>query len=199
LRLLQAPRSPFCVKVRLVIFHLDLGGRVSLIDTDPWTEEAVRYTNPLCKVPTLLLEDGTSVYDSRVICEFLNSYAGGGLVPAGGAARWAVLTGEAIADGLAEAVIRRHVEGLYAPTEQSQAVRWRQELAIRAALAAIEARIVVSEVTLADLAAFAAIHYLDHRSPDLGWREAHPNLGTWFDEHLHNPRTAYALAPARRS
>ena len=120
LRLLQARRSPFCIKVRLVISHLALTGQVSMVDIDPWTDEAMRSANPLCKVPMLLLDDGTALHDSPVICEFLNAHAKGELIPMSGPTRWSVLRDQAVADGLAEAVIRRHVEGLNPSTNWSQ-------------------------------------------------------------------------------
>lgn len=197
-KLLQAPRSPFCVKVRLVIAELGLGENVRLVDVDPWTDESLRRLNPICKVPTLLLKDGSALHDSPVICEFLNAYAGGRLIPASGPARWRILCGQATADGLAEAVIRRHVEGLSAPTDRSQAVRRRQELAIAAALAAIEAGVLVrpDQTSLAEFAAIAAIHYLDRRSPEIAWRKSHASLAEWFDDQIRHPRTVAALAPA---
>jgi len=129
--LFHAPRSPFSRTARIVIHELALERAVEMRIIDPWTDESLRAANPLCKVPTLQRNDGTTLYDSRVICEYLNDFAGGPLLARSGPERWDALRRQALGNGLAEAVIRRHVETLDAPGERRDSVVRRQDAAIR--------------------------------------------------------------------
>src|SRR4051812_36774765 len=110
MKLFHAPRSPFSFKARITAHELGLASRIEFVLVDPWSEEALRRFNPLCKVPTLVIEGGATVlFDSRVICEYLDESVGGRLIPRG-SQRWQALRHQAAADGLADAVIRRFLE-----------------------------------------------------------------------------------------
>ena len=189
MKLFHAPRSPFALKVRILVHELGLAGRVEFVATDPWTDETLRASNPLCKVPTLALPDGGALYDSRVICEYLNDQGGGDLVPAAGGPRWRALRHQALADGLAEAVIRRHVEGLGPPSDRSRAVVARQEAALAAALDALDAEAAAApeRVTIGEIGTAAALTYLSFRSPDIAWREGRPGLASWYEAFATRP------------
>ena len=82
--------SPYSRKVVLTILELGLDTSVELVVTNPTADESLRPSNPLSKVPTLLLDDGSALYDSPVICEYLNTLAKGKIFPKGGPARWEV-------------------------------------------------------------------------------------------------------------
>lgn len=201
LKLYHAPRSPFAVKVRILIHEVGLKHRVALVPIDPWTDEGLRAINPLCKVPTLLLENGHALYDSRVICEYLDVLAGGGLVPPSGPHRWQALAQQALADGLAEAVIRRFVERQTPANERSLTVIARQEAAVAAALDALEANATEARlraagtITIGEVAATAALAYLDRRSPEIVWRDGRASLAAWYATISKRPATvAAALA-----
>ena len=183
MKLRYSPTSPFARKVRITIHELGLGDRVELLVTDPWTDAALRADNPLGKVPLLILDDGEALYDSPVICEYLDSRAGGKLFPPAGAARWRALKLQALGDGMAEATARRFVEGRRPVAEQSQAVINRQAEAIQAALGAAErvvAALAVDSPTIGEIAIAAALGYLEFRAPEEDFRTAQPKLSGWL-------------------
>jgi len=181
--LFHAPRSPFSRTARIVIHELALERAVEMRIIDPWTDESLRAANPLCKVPTLQRNDGTTLYDSRVICEYLNEFAGGPLLARSGPERWDALRRQALGNGLAEAVIRRHVETLDAPGERRDSVVRRQDAAIVAALEELEregARTPGRGFDLGDVAVVVALGYFQFRSPDLAQTHLRPLLRSWL-------------------
>lgn len=179
MRLLQAPTSPFARKVRVTAHELGLD--LALVPTNPWTSAELRALNPLSKVPTLLREDGPPLFESAVICEFLNHRAGGTLLPPPGEARWAVLLVQAVADGIGTAAGRLFADEQRPPDQRAEAVMQRQAMAIAAGLDRLESEPL--SPFLADLGAIAAacaLGYLDFRWPGRDWRGAHPALAHWF-------------------
>ena len=139
---------------------------------DPWTCQALRAVNPLRKVPTLVLPDRTALFNSPVILQYLQTQSDQLLLP-GGAARWDVLRREALADGLADAVIRRFVERLGQADERASGMIHRQEQAIVAISdhTQDECAWMALPVDLGQVALGCAIAYLDARSPDLAWQQ----------------------------
>ena len=95
LRLFFAPRSPFARKILVAAVELGINRRLLCTAIDPWTDVELRHTNPLGKVPTLVLPDGTSLFDSRVIVQYLSEASGGKLIPLG-PPRWNALQREAL-------------------------------------------------------------------------------------------------------
>lgn len=176
-----APRSPFCRKIVACLVELDLQHRVGLRIVDPWTSEELRSVNALCKVPSLLLPDGTALFDSPIIAQYVHAKSGAELIPQG-EARWDALSREALADGLADAVIRRFVERLGPENERISRNVQRQEQAIVAALDRFERASAWMDrpVDIGHIALACAIDYLDTRSPELTWRQGRPLLARWF-------------------
>lgn len=186
--LYYAPRSPFARKALISVYELGLEDFVNLVVIDPWKDETLRIQNPLCKVPTLILADGIALYDSRVICEYLNEFARGALFPSVGPKRWDALRRQARGDGLAEAVIRRFVERLGPVNERSAVVAQRQEDAIGAILANLDmAPLDDDRFDIGDIATVAALGYLDFRSPEIAWRERWSRAAAWFDRVSRRP------------
>ena len=107
MQLIHHPASPFARKARVAVLELGLGDAVELVRVDLTLgkyNEAVAVHNPLGKVPTLVTDDGEILFDSHVICDYLDAFAGGHrLVPAAGRARWRILRLHALADGITEA------------------------------------------------------------------------------------------------
>lgn len=176
-----APRSPFCRKILACLVELDLQHEVDLKIVDPWTSEALRSFNALCKVPSLLLPDGTTLFDSPVIVQYAQSLSGAELIPRG-PARWEALSREALADGLADAVIRRFVERLGPENERVARSVQRQERAIVAVLDRFEQAPAWMDrpVDIGHVALACALDYLDTRSPELAWQTGRPLLAEWF-------------------
>ena len=188
MKLYVSPASPFGRKASIVIAELGLGDRV---DQQPATvtpitrNDEVARANPLSKIPTLLLDDGSALYDSPVICEYLDQLSGSPrLFPAAGAAKWAALRRQALADGLMDAAILLRYEIALRP----EAMRWPEWMAgqkgkITGALDAMdrEAANFGSGFDIGHVAMACALGYLDLRFGDLKWRDGRAALASWFE------------------
>jgi glutathione S-transferase len=197
MKLYYSQTSPYARKVRLAAAHLGLTDAIALVaaTTTPIAEDpAVAAANPLGKIPALALDDGTVLFDSRVIVEYLDAKAGGGLLPpVSDPERWQTLRIQAIADGLLDAALLSRYEVALRPGE----LLWRDWLAgqgrkIDRALAALEADVKRLETgaALNAIAAACALGYLDFRFPDRGWRKAAPKLGAFYDAYAQRPEMA---------
>ncbi len=122
MKLRYSPASPFARKVRIAAAVLGLAERIELVPADTGNpEDSLRRENPLGKIPTLILEDGTTLYDSRVIEQYLDDLAGGGkLLPAGGPARFQMLVRQTLADGLTDATLLLVYEGRFRQPVRAQ-------------------------------------------------------------------------------
>ena len=189
MKLIGALGSPFVRKVRIVMAEKKID--YQLVLEDVWSDTTtIRDYNPLGKVPCLVMEDGEAVFDSRVICEYLDTLTPvGKLIPPSGRERAEVRCWEALADGVAEAGTLVRIEGrLREPNERSE--RWvaRQRLKITDGLAAISHGLgeknwcASNHLTLADVAVACALGWLEFRLPDITWSETHPNLAKHYDK-----------------
>ncbi|SFK13234.1 glutathione S-transferase N-terminal domain-containing protein [Caulobacter sp. UNC279MFTsu5.1] len=180
MQLLYSPMSPFARKVRVVAFELGLADRLALTLASPYTDESVRAINPLSKVPVLVLEDGQPIFDSPVICEYLEHLAGKTLTPAAGPDRWAALTAQAMADGMGDAALAIVRERLRDGPHR-QDLFDRQAAALVAALDLLERRTPPSDrFEIGEIAVAAQLDYLDARRV-MDWREGRPNLAAWHE------------------
>ncbi|MEJ5211844.1 MAG: glutathione S-transferase [Burkholderiales bacterium] len=184
MKLIGSLTSPFVRKVRIVAMekHIELEFVVDV----PWAAETrVPDANPLGKVPVLVMDDGTALYDSRVIAEYLDTVTPvSRLIPEGNRQRIAVKKWEALADGIADAAALIYLERTRrSPECQSQDWIVRQEQKVFRGLEAMseelgEKKFCTGEtMNLADIAVGCCLGYLDFRFPEIRWREAHPNLG----------------------
>lgn len=181
----SSPPSPFGRKVKIAAAVLGLLDRIEIrmADTnDP--SDSLRRENPLGKIPALILDDGTVLFDSRVILEWLDAEAGGGrILPTERAARFAALRLQALADGLADAALLMVYEGRFR-TEPERSAAWlaHQQGKVDRALAVLEATApaVDAPVTVGTIALACALGYLDLRFAGR-WREGHPKLVAWLD------------------
>jgi glutathione S-transferase len=176
--------SPFGRKVRMAIDVLGLGDRVTIVSANTLDEnDTLRQQNPLGKLPCLLLPDGTALYDSTVIIEFLQETAGTDrLLPLRGLARYKALTLATLADGITDAALLMVYEGRFRdPGTHSQ--RWlaHQRGKIMRTLAAFEAAPPdPAKTDIATIALACAFGYLDWRKP-VDWRLEHPRLVQWLE------------------
>lgn len=192
--------SPFGRKVRMAAAVLGLSQRLTLEPADTLDEgDTLRLQNPLGKMPCLLLAEGTAIYDSRTIIEFLQEIAGSTqVIPANGVARYVALTRAALADGIADAALLMVYEGRFRePGTHSE--RWlaHQRGKIMRALAAFEAEPPpVAPTDIICIALSCALGYLDWRKP-VDWRSGHPRLIKWLaDFAAHEPAFDATKAPA---
>ena len=197
----SSPSSPFVRKVRIAAAVLGLEGDIKIepADTvDP--SDRVRRENPLGKIPVLILEDGTALYDSRVILEYLDHRAGGGrIIPTAPAARFAALRQQALCDGLLDAGILRVYEGRWRPPKHHVA-KWveHQTGKMTRALAALEAEPPGLDAPphVGQITAACALGYLDFRFEGT-WRRDHPRLVAWLERFAAAvPAFAATRAPA---
>ncbi len=178
--------SPFARKVRIAVHLLGLAGEIRIENTDTMDpKDSVRRQNPLGKIPVLMLEDGTALYDSRVILEYLDDRAGGGrIIPRAGAPRFAALHLQATADGIMDAGVLQIYEGRWRPKEKHEP-KWveHQVGKITRALSQLEQRppALAPMVHVGDIALACALGYLDFRFEGR-WRADHPRLVEWLDE-----------------
>lgn len=184
LTLRSSPPSPFGRKVKIAAAVLGLSDRINIVaadTTDP--HEMLRQQNPLGKIPTLVLEDGSTLFDSRVIIEYLDFLAGGGKIIPAGAARFPVLRLAALADGIAEAAVLQVYEVRFRP-EDKRVAAWVEHQAgkITRSLAALEAAppplAALLDAGVIGLA--CALGYLDLRQGGV-WRGGHPKLVGWLN------------------
>jgi glutathione S-transferase len=183
MKLIGSLTSPFVRKVRIVAMekHIDLEFAVDA----PWTPDTkVPESNPLGKVPVLVMDDGTTLFDSRVIVEYLDTVTPvSRLIPEGNRQRIAVKRWEALADGVVDAAALIFIERTQRTPEQ-QSANWltRQEQKVFRGLEGMaeelgEKKFCTGEaMNLADIAVGCALGYLDFRFPEIKWRDAHPNL-----------------------
>ena len=190
MKLIGAITSPYVRKVRIVMAEKKLDYK--FVTEDVWSATTqITDTNPLGKVPCLVMEGGEALFDSRVIVEYLDTLSPvGKLIPATGRERAEVKTWEALADGLLDAAILARLEATWPgrkDSERSPAWIERQMKKIHDSLAAMERALaqrpycVGNHLSLADIAVGSALGYLDFRFAQIDWRAAHPNLGRLYD------------------
>lgn len=202
MKLFSSGASPYVRKCMVVAHELGLAGRIEHlaaaahpVNRDP----TIVRSNPLGKVPTLITDDGTALYDSRVICEYLDDLGGGSLFPRTGAQRWRSLTEQSLGDGILDAALLARYEGAMRP----EALRWADWSAgqldkivcglgvIEAGAPAMGARVDIGTITLG-----CVLGYLDLRFAHLEWRSAHPQAAAWFETFNARPAMQATLPRA---
>ena len=203
MRLFYSPNSPYARKARIIIHELDLSSRVEDAIVSLPADAKLRAVNPLGKIPSLLLDDGSVIYDSPVICEYLDALGNGKFFPRAtlfreAEGRWRALTLQALGDGLADAVVRRNQEMRLGEEKRSAELVQRQTAAIEAAFSVLDraAAKFPAEPTIGEIAAACAIGYLDLRSPTDGWRDRYPQLARWLDVFSQRPSLQATRPPA---
>jgi glutathione S-transferase len=184
MKLIGSLTSPYVRKVRIVMAEKKLDYQFVLEDV--WGTDAISKSNPLGKVPCLVLEGGEAVFDSRVIVEYMDTRSPvSRLIPESSRERTEVRTWEALADGLLDASILARMEQTWVhrgEEQRSQAWIDRQLGKVNACVTAMSTGLADKpwcsgiHLTLADIAVGCALGYLDLRYPDIAWRATYPNL-----------------------
>ncbi len=192
MKLRYSPTSPYVRKVSVTAIELGLGERIERVPTDTQDRDSgITEHNPLGKVPALILDDGGLLYDSPVICEYLDTlHDGPRMFPAEGPERWTALRQQALADGILDAAILCMIETVRRPEE----LRWqvwidRQNAKVMRAIDQFEAEAEALEgpLTIGRIATGCALGYLDFRFPDLDWRAGRPKLAAWYEDFAQRP------------
>ena len=197
MKLLGSVPSPYTRKVRIVLAEKKIDCDFEIADVSQ-SDSAVADRNPLGKVPTLLLDDGTALFDSRVIVEFLDGVSPlARLIPEDNRERVAVRRWEALADGSLDAGLLLRYESQRPKKEQSKAWADKQARKLRRGLAAIAAELGErpwchgDRYSLADIAVGCCLGWVEFRKPGgVGWRDAYPNLAHHYDKLMERPAFA---------
>lgn len=192
MKLVSSAASPFVRKVRVVLIETGQTDDVEIVPvkTTPMATDAqVAAANPIGKIPALIRDDGPAIYDSRVICRYLNDRAGASLYP--GTRIWDVLTLEATGDGMSDAAVLMVYEVRSRPEEKRHAPwvdgQWAK---IERAMSALEDRwmgLLEGPLNIGQIAVGCALGYLDFRHADRDWRAGHPGLAAWAAEFGKRP------------
>ena len=194
MKLHYSPPSPFARKVRVFARETGLDQRIEEVATVVSPVKAnteLAPANPLMKVPTLVLDDGTALFDSPVICEYLDSvHSGRKLFPPTGPARWTALRLQAAGDGILDAGILCRYEMVLRPKElnwrdwiEGQRGKWREGLD----LLERSAGELEGEPTIGSITAACVLGWLDFRFPDDDWRGKRPKLARWYEKFSARP------------
>ena len=185
--------SPYVRKVMVCAHELGLADRIETIDTRPQEdEESLCEHNPLSKVPALITDDGEVLYDSPVVCEYLDALAGNRLFPPSGPARWTALRRHALADGILDAAVARRYESQRPEEIQHEPWVTRQKRKIERALDYFEGEADAlahgnSPITIGEIAVGCALGYLDLRFEADDWRRNRPALASWYEDFAERP------------
>jgi glutathione S-transferase len=186
-KILYSPTSPYVRKCLVVARELGLDERIERLPSNahPVQRDAhIIPSNPLGKVPTFFTDDGQVLYDSRVICEYLNDLGSGALFPAAGAPRWEALTLQSLGDGILDAALLARYEDAARP-EPLRWSAWREGQIdkVRTSLAHLDARpaLLRGQVDIGAITIACALGYLDLRFGDLQWRDHYPAVARWFE------------------
>jgi glutathione S-transferase len=192
MKLYYSPASPYVRKVRVLALETGLMENIELaaVSLTPIGPDAnLCGDNPIGKIPTLVRDDGSALYDSRVICEYLDAqHNGKRMFPDNGDARWNAVRRQALADGILDAAVGTRYETFLRPEE----FRWpdwinAQLTKVRRSLDAIESETLGDIVDIGTISVACALGYLDFRYPDEGWRDSRPKLAAWYQEFAKRP------------
>jgi glutathione S-transferase len=202
MKLMYSPTSPYVRKVMVLAIERGLDRKIEkvAITASPIAEnKALDKANPLAKVPALELDNGIVLFDSPVICEYLDSkHRGDKVFPASGARRWKALRQQALGDGILDAALLVRYESFMRPEN----LRWAEWMAgqkkkFLQGLDALEkdAKDLSGGLTIGHITVACALGYLDFRYADLGWRKGRPKLAAWYDKFSRR-KSMQATIPA---
>jgi glutathione S-transferase len=195
--------SPFARKARILAREAGIADRIEEIETvvSPVTlNETLARENPLMKIPALVVDAGETLYDSPVICEYLDTlHQKPKFFPEPGPRRFTALRWQALTDGMMDAAVLSRYEMAVRP----EAMRWKdwiegQKRKVFGGLRALEAEVGSwgGQFGIAQIGAVCALGYLDFRFADWGWRPGHPKLAAWFKDVSHRQSVAATMPPA---
>ncbi len=196
MKLIGSNTSPFVRKVRIVLAEKKI--EYDFVIDSPWLEGSkVPNINPLGKIPALVLDDDTPLFDSRVIVEYIDSVTPNNkLIPAPSRERTEVKRWEALADGICDAAAAVFLEAKRPPAQQSADWIARQRGKIMRSLEFMTEELgekpycMGTHLSLADIAVGAALGYLCFRFADIDWQAAHPNLARLYAKLMQRPSLA---------
>jgi glutathione S-transferase len=197
MKLFYSATSPYVRKVMICAIERGIDGQIEKIPTNPHESPApLVAANPLSKVPCLVTADGFALFDSPVICEYLDTVGDAlPLFPASGAARWVALQHQAIGDGMLDAAVSRRMESVKPQEAARDAYMLRQKQIMDRSVALLEHALPGKLHDIGTIALGCALGYLDFRFADDSWRTAAPRLAAWFDSIVTEGGFAETVPP----
>lgn len=193
MKLYHNAASPFVRKVRVVAAECGITDKLVLEEialTPVSTPDAIAAENPLGKIPSLVLDNGLTLFDSRVICEYLDAEYDGGLIPNDGPQRWSALRLQAIADGFCDAAVLVRYEGFVRPEDR----QWKEWVEgqlgkCRRSIDLLEQECAgfPVDVNIGTLSVAIALGYFDFRNSGEKWRDRAPALAAWYQQFSQRP------------
>ncbi|WP_174503913.1 glutathione S-transferase N-terminal domain-containing protein [Acidiphilium sp. C61] len=198
MKLFHSVASPYVRKVMACAIAREIDQLIELIPTNPHeSPAALTANNPLSKVPCLVTDEGVGLFDSRVICEYLDQIGDAlPLFPGSGAARWTALRYQAMGDGILDAAVGIRMESLKPKEAARAAFMERQMQAIERTLAVLEQDPPGKMLDIGSIAVGCALGYLDFRHAGYDWRKSCPVLAEWFAAFAREPALARTAPPA---
>jgi glutathione S-transferase len=204
MKLRYSPTSPYVRKVMVLAYETGLEPKIERLPTVVAPDKPnleVQHENPLIKVPTLVTDEGEVLFDSRVICEYLDTlHTGAKIFPPAGKARFVALRQQALGDGIMDAAILTRYETFLRPKKflwndwvESQMRR------VRGALAALDGKVkegaLAGPLTIGQITVGCALGYLDFRYANEGWRARHAGLAKWYADFAKRPSMVATVPP----
>jgi glutathione S-transferase len=194
MKLYWSSRSPYARKVMAFAHEAGLAGRIetvrALVSMTAPNKELMR-VNPLAKIPTLVTDEGMVLYDSSVICEYLDTLHGGEkLFPADPGRRWPALRWQALGNNMLDNLVPWRNERLRPPAQQSPETLAAFDLKIRNAVASLDTEadaLARTAVGIGHVAIGVALGYIDFRFSDLAWRQGGQRIASWHDAFARRP------------
>ena len=186
MKLYYSVTSPYVRKVMACAIVRGIEGRIDKLVTNPHESPAALIAdNPLSRVPCLVTEDGFALFDSPVICEYLDTLGDAApMFPPSGAARWVALRLQALGDGMLDASVLRRQEQMRPREDARDAVMARQKAAIDRSLALLEREVPTRHLDIGSITIACALGYLDLRFAEENWRGSHPHLAEWYAQMM---------------
>ena len=199
MKLYSHPVSPFARKARIIAHELDIKLEIVHVESAR-KDDNLRNVNPLKQIPVLVLDDGSSLFDSPVICEYLNHAGGGKFFPGmnlfkHSTGRWKALGLQALGDGIADAAVAWRYE-LVEPAERQNSDRIaRCKATVAAGLDALERVSFAKDPTIGEISVACALGYIDFRHTDLDWKSSRPKLAGWYARFCEYPSMKATTPP----
>lgn len=191
MKLYYSPTSPFVRKINVFAIEAGLNKQIEWVKTNPWqVEDILTVENPLSQVPTLITDDGMVLYDSSVICEYLDSlHADKKLIPEKSKFRWQVLRLQALADGILDAGILRFLEKKRSPELQSTDWDTVQKKSVERSLNYLENTVPEwgKKMNVGVISIACALGWLDFRFSGEDWRVNRSKLNRWYEQFSTRP------------
>jgi len=196
LKLYYSPTSPYVRKVIACALACGTDSQIERLTTNPHEAPAgLLADNPLSRVPCLLTTDGLALFDSPVICEYLDATGGGSLFPPPGPARWRALKQQALGDGIMDAAVTNRGEIGRPPEAARDAAVARNKAAIVRSLDYLESSVPAAHLDIGTITVACALGYLDLRFAADAWRDGRPKLAEWFKAMVQRPEIAQSAPP----